>query len=248
MENAEVNEVKSPKGGEPGWVPPQQAVYSKAKVRKECRKYNNKYVGYYGKVYKVENCKRRELDSSYVKKLLTWGTKVTEVDGSTIVMIPEGKSLKRTSNIRSCKSFNNKYVLSAAGDMYFVKNCQRRAFPDWESYMDHSKKRRSKTVLELTTKEYSSKKEGKPMPSILDKVYSQQNILEYEADVIPLKEACRGVNGKLVSYYSKMYKIENCRKRELLNPQGYMKKRKVRKVVELSSEQWISLPDGKGLR
>ena len=173
-------------------------------------------------------------------------TPVAEVDGSTVAMIPTGQPIGEKVKVKSCSRLNGRYALSRAGDMYLIEGCQKRLFPDWETYLEHSKKRRSKSVYELSEDEFHSLKPGSDIASVLDEDFRSQDIVETEADVIPLREACSGVNGRYVSYYSKVYKIERCRKREVMNPTDLLRRRSSR-LIELSSEQWISLPDGKSI-
>ena len=54
------------------------------------------------------------------------------------------------------------------------------------------------------------------------------------------------MDGKIVTFYSRMYKIEKCRKREI-NAEKYTMGRRVNdaKLIELRPEQWVSMPDGK---
>ena len=116
----EENVAKEPKGGEPGWVGPKQTSFSKKEKKKECGRYNGRYIGYYGKIYKIEKCKRRELTSALVKQIMKKGVKVTEVDGATIIKLDDGEPIDIVSKNRSCSKFNRKYVLSVGGDMYFL--------------------------------------------------------------------------------------------------------------------------------
>ena len=92
----------------------------------------------------------------------------------------------------------------------------------------------------------NSLKLGKEIPSIMPAIFKKLLSGSAQVDVIPLNEACRNVNGKLVFYYTHIYKIENCRKREV-DAEEYMKRHKYDrfKLPELTSEQWVSLPDGK---
>ncbi|SMF32642.1 hypothetical protein [Pseudobacteriovorax antillogorgiicola] len=237
---------QKPKGGEPGWAPPKKLSFTPEQIKAECRKYRNRFIGYYGKVYKIEDCKRRELDSSQVKSLMKRRVDVREVESETVAMIPPGEPFEAAESNRSCTQLNGRYLLSVGGDMYFVEACKKRLFPDWETYVDHSKKRRSKKVYELSEQEFAKLQSGAEIPSVLDREFREQEVLEAESDVIPLQEACAGINGQYVSYYSKVYKIERCRKREVSDPSKLLRKRKV-KLRELSSEQWISLPEGESI-
>ena len=88
------------------------------------------------------------------------------------------------------------------------------------------------------------------MPSIIMKEYIELNAKARDVDIIPIDEACKGLKDQYVAYYSKIYKIENCHKRlaeaSVISKKLLSSKRD--KIVELSSEQWISLPDGPPLK
>ena len=237
------------KGGEPGWQPPASKSYTAEEIRKECAKYNNQFIGFYSKVFKVENCKRREVSDEYLDSKSGRRAQVKAVENDTLIKIPPGEPLDVKSMRQSCKSLENRYFISPSDEMFVMESCQLRAFADYETFEDHARKRRrsKSNVLELTGEDLTFYQQGAPIETILDAVFSQETVVETEVDVIPLSEACRGLNGTFVSYYSKVYKIENCRKRELENPTNHRQMLSRAKIKELSSEQWISLPSGKAI-
>ena len=62
-----------------------------------------------------------------------------------------------------------------------------------------------------------------------------------------MDEACHGVDGRVVSYYSRLYRIERCRKREITDTEEFLRRLgniERKEILELRSEQWLSLPDG----
>ena len=85
-------------------------------------------------------------------------------------MIKKGADYEVRDGNRSCKTFNNKYVMNQNGDVFWVKNCVRRAFPDWETYITDRKRKKLKNsdIIEVTDSEFNSMKVGKPLKSILD--------------------------------------------------------------------------------
>ena len=241
------------KGGEPGWHPPLSKQFTSEQRRKECRKYNGKLIGYYENVYQVENCQRREiLDEDLINRLTRSGKKVHPVENDTIVMLEEGPPVVgKTASSVNCKKLEGRYVIAGASEIHLVESCKRRPFPDWETFNSHRQDRSAsqRAIIELSEEQFAELPMAEdPLESVLDKTYLRTMQIEAEADVIPIDEACRGLNGKLVSYYSKVYRIENCRKRELLNPEDSEAIKQTEQALpELSSEQWLSLPDGKPL-
>ena len=109
------------------------------------------------------------------------------------------------------------------------------------------KGKKSENLLELDLLKYPDLKEGEVYLSVVDQ---DKTIIDHikndRTDVIPIKQACKGLNGSFVSYVDKIYKIENCRKREI-DPEYFVSKYKNIKLKEISSNQWVSLPDGKPL-
>lgn len=235
---------------EDGWTESQ--VYTEAEKQKECKKFEGKVIGYYEHLYKVEKCRYREIRSaSLLFKLNSLGAKVITVDGSTLAKLTAGEPIndfdRRKSKPRSCQSLSRRYVTFTYTEVYLVEQCKRRMFPDWASFTEHQKSSTQQEILALTWEEFYAIKVGQDMPSMLDKNYQQQKVMMKNVDVIPLKEACKGLNGKDVSYVDRIYRIENCRRREY-DAQSYWRKMSARRLTELTSEQWISLPEGKEMK
>lgn len=233
------------KGGEEGWKAPEKANYSVGERKETCQRYEGSYIGYYGKVYLVQKCHRRELDEESVSQLGRKKTKILSVESDVIVKLEQGEPIVASQASQSCQKLNNRYIISPMGEMYLMEACKLRVFPDYESYDDHVKSHKlNKSILELGLDEFSTFKKGKPMPTILDSIYNGESIIEQEVDMIPLSEACAGIEGQYVSYYSRVYKIEKCHKREVLDENFHRGLGKRKKIKEISSEQWISLPSG----
>lgn len=234
------------KGGEPGWEKPKEVSFTEKEAKKECAKYNGKYIGFYSRVFKVENCRRRLVTEDYLESLGRRAPNIIAVENDTLIKIPAGEPVEVQAKRKSCKALSGRYFISAADEMFVMENCKLRAFADYETFEDHAKKRkRSKSnVVELSSEDLAYYERGEPIPTILDEVFALEPVVENEVDVIPLSEACRGLNGNYVSYFSKVYKIENCRKRELESPENFRRRLSRGKIKELSSEQWISLPNG----
>ena len=234
------------------WQPKEPKTFSASERKKECRKYEGKYLGYYGKIYLVENCLRREIvGKELVQKLFKKNISVVSVQADTIVKLKAGKSYtqlpKSLRKERSCRSLQGAYILRGGSDIYFIENCTKRSLPDFETYDAHRRERKKDAVLlELTDKEYGQLKKGEPIDSILPNVHKKLMEGWAPVDLLPRMEACKGVDNQYVTYYSKVYRIEKCFKREVKNISKFLKdhEKKVKRYVELSSQQWLSLPDG----
>ena len=220
--------------------------------KKYCKLYDKKYISYYETVYWVESCKVKEVDSSDMQYELTkTRKKITPVESEVIAVIPQGDpmSMGDKKKLRKCKDLEGRYVTFSDVDVYLVQKCKLRMFTDWESYIAHRNKRKTnRQIIQLNWEEFGSLEEGDEMDSVLDEEFAKlARQIEKDVDIIPVDEACAGLNGKTVSFYSRMYKIQKCRKHEL-DPEKFWKIRrhaKQAKIQELTSEQWISLPNGK---
>ncbi len=251
----------SPNGGtdsgtrakESGELPPPVLPHAKeftaAEKKKECAKYEGAYISYYEHIYRVEKCRRREflVEEGKQSPLLAGVKNIKSVGTDTVAMLPEGTPLNaaKKNSIRGCAQLNNHYIISGGDDIYYVEKCRKHLFPDTDTYSDHAKKhgKRDQDVLEVSDEELMRVPDGTPIPSSLDAEYKKLLDADTGVDVIPLAEACKGLNGKFVAYYSKVYFIEKCRKKPvdpILFGQRYPKV----SPQELNSEQWISIPTG----
>ncbi|MFW7379604.1 MAG: hypothetical protein ACOH5I_12395 [Oligoflexus sp.] len=240
-------------GGEPGWRPPESKTFTEKEIQAECRKYQGKLISYYTQVFKIENCQRREiLSDEYLQAWTKKAQPIFSVESDTIIKIPEGKPIELVTEQKSfhCRQVEGRYVITGASDIFYVEKCQRRAFPDWETFVAHRNQHKltKKPIIDLTEDEFRQLAPGKDFPTVLDEIFQNAIDVDAEVDVIPIDEACRGLNEKYVTYYSRVYRIERCRKREVIDPDfSSLKQLSQKKVIELSSEQWISIPDGEPL-
>jgi hypothetical protein len=221
--------------------------------RKICNRYAGRYIAYYGDVFKVENCKRRPiLNSKTVYGVLREGVEMENVAAEVIAALSEGEPLDYAmteSDARSCQELEGKYISYSNVDVFYIEKCQKRLLPDWTTYLDHRAQRGQQygEILSVSWLELSRLKEGEPIPSITDREFAKSGVVVEapNVDVIPIDEACKGINGKTVFYYSNIYRIENCRKRAI-DPQEYFRNysREDTQLQAMTSEQWISIPDG----
>lgn len=242
-----------PKAAESKELPPpklpKKQEFTAAEVQSECRKHEGKFIAYYDKIFKVEKCKRREvLSTDDQPNPVLQGAKIRAVEGISIAKIPAGEPIEidSPSTKPNCLRLEGRYILSRGDDIYFIEKCKKRFIPDWDTYADHAQKRgkRGLEIFELAEAEFQAIKAGEPIKSVLDEEYKKLLDADKGADVIPINEACKGLNNKFVTYYSRVYRIEGCKKRPM-NAEAFMMKNSHLKLTELSSEQWISLPTGK---
>lgn len=232
--------------------PAVKRIFTAEEKRKLCARHEGRFISYAGEVFKVEKCKRRPVHSSdLVFDLVRRGNTITEVDAKPIAALEEGPAIDpntEDAKARSCHEFNGRYVSHSYGDVWFVERCTRRLIPDWETYLAHRRARGSSKandeILVVNWAEFNALKEGRPLASIVDEEFSKYAAEWAPIDIIPIDEACAGVDGKYVSFYSRLYKIEKCRKREIDSEHFLWKNRSGQKFTELRPEQWISMPDG----
>jgi hypothetical protein len=240
------NIIKKPK--EPEAPPPRE--FTKAEIQKVCAKYQGKLISVYGEIYKLQKCQRHLIqDQEELFKFSKQGLTVVEVEATDVAALPIGDHWESVSvKDRPCGFFNRKYVTFSYTDIYYVENCERRLIPDYETLLQHRRDRgqRNGEVLALNAREFYAIRHGRDLASIIDK--ELHRLLDGSAgvDVIPIDEACKGIDGKIVTFYSRMYKIERCRKREV-DAESFTMRRKINdsKIIELRAEQWLSIPDGK---
>ncbi|MDQ3233526.1 MAG: hypothetical protein M3Q07_17045 [Pseudobdellovibrionaceae bacterium] len=231
---------------------PKKTTFSEAEVKAECRKFEGKFIAYYDRVFKVEGCKRREVvsDDDEENPALK-GRRVVPVENITIAKIPEGPAVGSSPKGKkpNCAKIEGRYIISRASDVFYVERCKKRPFPDWDTYADHSAKhpKKAQDILELPEEEFLALPVGTEFTSSLNDEYRKMLVTEKNVDVLPLDEACKGLNGSYLSYYSKIYKVERCRKHEV-DAERFLMRFPSYKLREMSSEQWISIPTGKTLK
>ena len=232
--------------------PIHRKVFSSEDKRRFCERYDGKLIAYYGDVWKVEHCRRRPIvDSKTVYTMQRAGNHVVDVDADVIAALREGTPLDESTTIetaRGCKALEGHYVTFSAVDVYFVEHCKKRMFPDWTTYVKHRDRREDKTgeILSLSLVEFDQILPGQPIPSVVDDLFTKLLTGAAGVDVIPVDEACDGLEGRVASYYSRLYRVEHCKKREIVEPDLYLKHNggATAKVIEMKSDQWLSLPDG----
>ena len=232
---------------------PTAKEFSKAEIQKACAKFNGKFVSIAGEIWRVESCKRHQVHDPDAIFKFSRANRFVEVDARDVAAIPVAASWDDIEGAkqRPCATFNGKYVTYSYTDVYYVDKCVKRLIPDYETLLAHRKEHgiRGTEIIALTAPEFYHLKQSRDVSSVVDKEFAKLLDGSAGVDIIPIDEACKGVEGKLVTFYSRMYRIEKCRKREL-DAEVYTMKRHGQNIrtVELRPEQWISMPDGKPLK
>ena len=239
--------IKPSSGGEVkgGWV--KEKNFTFVEKQKTCRAYEGKYISYYDKVYVVEYCKRREIfGQQTLLEIGKEGKSIQVVNGDVIAQLEAGPQKVSIKKSRSCKQLESLIVSLNFMDIYLVEKCRKRLFPDWATLESYQKKRGAfvEPIEVVSDREFAKLKLGRDMPSILDEEFKKLLQGDVDVDLIPADEACQGLEGKDVSFYSRLYKIESCRKREY-NVEALMRQKNGQLTYrKLTDQQWMSLPDG----
>lgn len=214
--------------------------------KQACQKYESKYISSYGLVYFVKKCKRYELDADEVSQMTRKNVHFREVDQRVIAALEEGTTFDELNKKKfNCQRFNNALV---DYDLvtYRAKNCTLQEFPDDPTLQEYRRKNQlqGKPIVSLTHDEFVQFKVGDPMLSIL-----KDTIEDSPLTIIPMKDVCRNLVGKRVSYLDTIYLInrskngKDCWKKSLEADTYTRKAGKTPKMQELSSSQALSIPD-----
>ncbi len=247
----------------------EEEVYSEAEKKKVCQKYEGAVVGDQLSLYKVQSCILRELDSDsaeFREATRKQGGTVSPDNRTLAILWQASKEKTKTtlgggqrqkskqSLAEACAGLNGKIVRYSEMDYdyYLVEKCRVRLIPDDETLrkMMSSLSKLSSQIVKISPERFSSLKQGEPVTSSMDtefaKLYKQGTSIP---EIISVKEACAGLNGKDMTYVERIYRIEGCKKRPYDPERLTMTQRnKFRKFDgELTSTQWISLPDGKAM-
>ena len=217
---------------------------------KPCGALEGKYIAYYGDVYLIKNCRRYRVPKDNIYEV-TKRHKIHVAEAKDMQITKKGPDLGSGKRGRKCSDMEGQYVSFAYSDIYYVKKCRKHMLPDWETTENHMRKVQghlSKTpeILALTWEEFSLLKPGKEIISVLDKEYFEtlQRLKAQEVDILSQGEACQGIEGRFVAYYSRVYKIEKCFKRLVDGAALTRIASNVSKIKEIDSQVWISIPAG----
>lgn len=213
--------------------------------KKACRTYKNRLIGYYGKVFRVSGCKRHPVENTAITSQIRRYGAVRTVDADIVKLIPLAK--QRVKRRLTCRESEGRVFLTLSGQIFQVAGCRRYTFPDWETFLEYRKKGRVKgrSFVEVEDHLAQTLPEARVYPSVLDADSAAFLRDNEEYDIIPAKRACRGLEGRYMTYYSQVYKIERCKRRPVTIEAAKLARLKLK---ELTSSQWLSIPEGKPLK
>lgn len=201
-----------------------------------CKKYEGAYISYYDGLYQVRGCKRYDKSSS-AYQITKSGARIQQVGADVITQIPLAKTSDKpakTSKSAVCKKLEGKYVSVSFTDIYYVSDCQRRLFPNWETYQEHRQRRTSALddlIVPVSKAELQSLPTGEP-------VSSTAMIVKKKVNSASIQQRCRELENKYVSFYRHIYQIKNC-KRKVVRYDAF-KQSGAAITRELTAEEWRS--------
>ena len=242
-------------------IPVPLTAAEKQEICKEFSRKNISYISYYENVFEIKNCERIRLSNSRVKELTRRGVRVQDADHKAIEALPlRPKIIEKGAENREelCKKYHHKYITYAYVDVYWVEGCVKHPFPDWSSYENHAGKLRDSrpSLVTPASDDFYRLETGEPMKSIIDEEFrSMLQAQGDQADLLPLDEACKGINGQYVTYLGQIYFIDRkpgkkgtgpfCHRR-VVDSEEFTRKRGMSgfNLPELSSSQALSIPVG----
>ena len=186
------------------------------KLLNYCEQFEQKLIGFYQKVFLVKDCKRIPLNHQKLSELLKKGETITKIDNEVIYLIPllnqnNTGPISQTSFKTRCSDIEGNYITFNHETMYYIENCKKRLFPDWKTFNAHrlSPENLQAGLTVLSEQQIKQIKSGSPFSSVLP-VETIQNTKKLSKANI-----CNKYQNKFVSYYSKLYKVSNCKKRPI---------------------------------
>ncbi len=216
--------------------------------KQACQKFESKFISSYDLVYFVKKCKRYALSADEVSQLTRKSFRFHEVEQRTIAALEDGEKSYSELNKKkfNCQRFHNSFVTYDLV-IFRVRNCTLQEFPDDPTFQEYRRKNQlqGKSILSLSGEEYEQFKVGTPILSIL-----KDTIEDKQLAILPIREVCRNLVGKHVTYLDTIYMINRSKGaagcwKKAVESDTYTRKAggKWPKMLELSSSQALSIPD-----
>ena len=177
-----------------------------------CHQYNGKLVSYYDNTFIIKNCERVPIDHHTLNQHLKAGKTVIPITNKIINLIPLQKPSPQPQKAPlRCQDLEGNYVTTDHEDVYYIKGCKKKRFPDWHSYRAHRFKHDLHTAkfLFITDRDLIRLRSRHDFPSVLpadnDKIIT--------APPPSATEVCAELEAQFVAYYSRLYYIDNCKRR-----------------------------------
>ena len=173
-----------------------------------------------------------------------------------------------------CESLNDHYITVSGMNYYYVESCKKRAFSDFSELQAHN--RGKSTIVSITPELFYripngagmkpqandeakilykidggvawsrlDRKEGENVPS--DSPESLNKIHQKSKERVNKAQLCTKFNRKIVSFYSQIYFIDDCKKRNIkeLSIPLQQKIAEHGGITDLTPEQIAAIPNGK---
>ena len=201
-----------------------------------CKKYEGAYISYYDGLYQVRGCKRYDKSRS-AYQITKSGAHIQQVGADVIKQIPLAEANSKpakTNKSAVCKKLEGKYVSVSFTNIYYVSNCQRRLFPNWETYQEH-RQRRSVTLDDLIVPVYKAELQSLPIGEVMS---STATMVKKKVSSASMQQRCRELENKYVSFYRHIYQIKNCKRKHV--QYDAFKQSGAAITRELTAEEWQS--------
>lgn len=252
--------------------------FDSVKTKKEaCSRLEGRVLTYYDTSTFVKNCVQHPIEDANLLNEMVYKKRipVVEVPAHVYRLIPFGKAWSRGSSgltgSKVCRELNGQYVTSTGSDYFFIQGCKKRPFASYSELQAHNSK--NLPVRLVSPEELEQLDEGKTIEGSYDrevealyrivgdssmrpKVDGRNKFIgsAEELEAIPeqtrtdKKSLCRQFNKKIISFYSQLYYISDCKKRPL-NAIPVMVQKKLTEsgtqVIDLNSDQIEVIPLGK---
>ena len=252
--------------------------FDSVKTKKEaCRRLEGRVLTYYDTSTFVKNCVQHPIEDPNLLNEMVYKKRipVVEVPAHVYRLIPFGNAWSGDSSGLSgskvCRDLNGQYVTSTGSDYFFIQNCKKRPFASYSELQAHNSK--NSPVRLVSPEELERLDEGQKLDgsynrevealyrivgdsSLRPKVNGRNKFIgsAEELEAIPnqtradKKSLCRKFNKKIISFYSQLYYIIDCKKRPLNTlPVTVQKKlsESGTQITDLNSDQVDAIPLGK---
>ena len=190
--------------------PPVKDLSQKAK-KSVCEKHKDSYVGYSGFVFYVtKSCKLNDVTHN-AGKLTRQKVIIKEVSADILkalkLLKDDSLTLSKGATASLLKRVDG-HCVGSMNHLFLVEKNKKRKFPDWESFVDFSNKKKCKLIA-LTSKEIESIPRGEDMKSILDEAFKKNHLETDTVELISLKSACsRLQKAKYYSHHEQVFVLE----------------------------------------
>jgi len=245
--------------------------------KKACSLLEGRVVSYYDSSTYVRNCIQHPIEDPNLLNEMVYKKRipVLEVPAHVYRLIPFGDAWSKESSGLSgskvCRELNGQYVTSTGSDYFFIQGCKKRPFASYSELQAHNNK--NLPVRLVSPDELERLDEGKKIEGSYDrevealyrivgdsslrpKVDGRNKFIGSTEELEALQEIpqadkeslCRKFNKKIISFYSQLYYIVDCKKRPLASlPVTFQKKlsESGTQITDFNSEQVAAIPLGK---